>query len=118
MKRALLLLLMVLLPLHTTWAAVACVRYSVEAPGNSSDAAAPYAQFSANTAMTPVSEKFSKSCCPGCHTFCHFAAATPSYSFLTLSQFIPSLRSTGVPATVYQSHIPEGPTRPKWASAS
>lgn len=118
MKRGLLILLMLLLPLHTTWASVACVRNLIEVPASTLGVEAIGAPAVEKVSSAPSIEKYDQSCCPGCHTFCHFAATTPSYSLSLLFPFSPSLASAMPDATTYQSHIPDGPTRPKWPAAS
>ena len=116
MKRALLIFLMLLLPLHTTWASISCVRNI----GGETDTTATIGKVDRAGAGEPAlteSGKFDKSCCPGCHVFCHFSAVTPSHSFNSQCQFCESVEFAFPKATAYQSHIPDGPTRPKWPAA-
>lgn len=118
MKRALLILLMTLLPLHMTWAAVAGIRNLADT-GLSQTAAENAGQRSTvDKSVQKSANKCERGCCPGCHVFCNLAAATPAYSFnssIPLEQcFVAGLSD----ATAYQSHIPDGPIRPKWPAAS
>lgn len=118
MKRPLLMLLILLLPLHTTWAAVVYVRNLVEVPISTVSIMTVSDQALVSESSVPSPEKYDKSCCPGCHTFCHFAAAMPSHTLSLPPQLSPYLASVLTNATTYQSYIPDGPTRPKWPAAS
>lgn len=118
MKRALLILLMTLLPLHMAWAAVAGIR---ELADTSLSQAASENAGQRSTVDKPTQKtanKYQRSCCPGCHLFCNFAAATPAYSFNSLIPVEQDFVSVLSDATAYQSHIPDGPIRPKWPAAS
>lgn len=118
MKRALLILLMMLLPLHMAWAAVAGI-YDL-ADTSLLEAASENAglRSAVDKSAQNIANKYERGCCPGCHVFCNLAAATPAYSFnssVPLEQcFVAGLSD----ATAYQSHIPDGPIRPKWPAAS
>lgn len=108
----LIILLMVLIPLHTTLAAAAGVREL----GEISTAAA---YLSSGSEQSTVGEsslgdfaKYKAGCCASCHVFCNFAApvsASALCSAPTLSQL-----SVLVPRPIhpYRSHIPDGPLRP------
>lgn len=118
MKRALLILLMTLLPLHMTWAAIAGVRYVADA-GRSQTAADQAGQRSnVDESAQKMANKSERGCCPGCHVFCNFAAVTPTYSLNSSIPLEQGCVAVFADATAYQSYIPDGPIRPKWPAAS
>lgn len=118
MKRALLILLMLLLPLQTTWASVAGVRDLVEVNFAQSSVDNANQRSKVDASSPKTTGKYDRSCCPGCHAFCNFAAATPTYSFNSSMLYKQSFVAVLSNATAYQSHIPDGPIRPKWPAAS
>ena len=117
MKRALLILLMMLLPLQTTWASMAGVRDLVEVNYAQSGVDNASQRSEVDKSSPKTAGKYDRSCCPGCHAFCNFVAATPTYSFNSPILYNQSFVALLFDAT-YQSHIPDGPIRPKWPAAS
>lgn len=118
MKRLLLILLMALIPLHTTWAAVAGVREIAELSTASSAALSASTAYELPGPGTGEDSKYKMGCCAGCHVFCHFAAPLP-VSTLGVAPS-PAQVSILLPSTLleYRSYIPDGPIRPQWRHVS
>lgn len=118
MKRALLILLMMLLPLQTAWASMEGVRILTEMNGAPSGVENVGQRSDVSKSPQKTTGQYDRVCCPGCHAFCNFAGAAPTYSFDSSFLIDPSVVAALPDATAYQSHIPDGPIRPNWPAAS
>ena len=110
MKRFLLIFLIILLPLQTAWAAGLCsIVGSVEAAGTNVilvDSAAEAESFET------IAESGCGTVCPaGCTLW---AAVIPSS--LNLSSLANAEHTRLPPELHFESHISDGPHRPKWFS--
>lgn len=115
MKRIFLIFLMTLLPLQAAWSAGYC--RSTEESGALAYSSSLAADNQGNEKQGPIS--FGDiGCCAACHFVCHLpAVAVTGWSNANIPRagsVLPLVRA----AIPYQSHVPDGPTRPNWISAS
>lgn len=117
MKRIFLIFLMTLLPLQAGWSAGLC-RLTEEYGA---------LDYSSSSAAAVLSNEKQESigfddfgdfgCCSACHFVCHLPAAAVSgwcdVNIPRLGSVFPFVLA----AITYQSHVPDGPTRPNWISA-
>lgn len=110
MKRLLLIFLIILLPLQTAWAAGLCnIVGSVDAAGT----------VVILTDSAVEAESFDNIAESGCGTFCP-AGCTLSAAVISSSPNLSPLANAEhtrrPPELDFESHIPDGPHRPKWLS--
>jgi hypothetical protein len=111
-------LLMVLIPLQTTWAVAAGVRELAELSSTPVTTASGTQNSALSKPVLSDNNRYKIGCCAGCHVFCNFAAPLPASSLCATPVF--GQLSVLLPATIltYRSYIPEGPIRPQWHSVS
>ena len=110
MKRLLLIFLIILLPLQSAWAAGLCNIVG------SADAAGTIAILPENVAEAEAFDTIAEQGCGTvCPAGCTLSAAVISSS-LNLSSLANAERTRLPPELDFESHISDGPRRPKWFS--
>lgn len=115
MKRILLIFLLALIPLQVAWSAEFC---SAVVAGDLQTVSAVILPGVESNDTQPSSTFGDSGCCPACNFACTCSVAGPPNSLnahLLQRESLP-VRSLAPPR--YRSHVPEGPTRPNWTTAS
>lgn len=115
MKRIVIIFLIALLPLHAAWSAGMCGMAGDN--GVAPLSSVVFVDIQDRETQTPgfVGD-------PGCFPTCHFVCEPPAVApvcSVDANILLPVERLTRASAAhLYASHIPDGPTRPKWTAAS
>ncbi|MFS0754245.1 hypothetical protein ABC383_06055 [Noviherbaspirillum sp. 1P10PC] len=113
MKRLLVIFLLFLLPCQISWAAIDSLLYGQQENVESAHSDLPAQVFSEDS---QPDGKMVIGC--HCHGLCHLPVVL-SREKLAPVGMLTSVLSKGLSPTIrYQSHIPDGPTRPKWRTVS
>jgi hypothetical protein len=123
LKRLILIMLLAILPIQMSWAGVSTYLHLAE--GDLVQFVGEHAETTAAASVTDDANlKHDKvrtvdgGCCPHCHGLCHLSAL-PLTNALTVSFGLePGLALHHSLRTAYQSHIPDGPLKPNWRTAS
>lgn len=113
MKRLLVIFLLFLLPCQVSWAAIDSLLYGQQENAEAVHGDSPTQDF----AETPQPDgKIMIGC--HCHGLCHLPVVLHRETLASVGM-LTGVSSNGLsPTQRYQSHIPDGPTRPKWRTVS